>query len=114
MGMSTYGASVRERIGFWNPSYIGTEDVKANYAGAGVWGGNNVKSKRRYHDRMFIQLNTGSQTTMNIPRIAGFIVIVFSTDVYVKSNRPRIYQVPESETTIVETPNETTIFVGEA
>lgn len=65
------------------------------------------------HSHSF-RLNTGSHTTMNIPRIAGFIVIVFSTDVYVKSNRPRIYQELESETTIVETPNETTIFVGEA
>ncbi|MBC9702533.1 MAG: hypothetical protein H9W83_08375 [Leuconostoc sp.] len=114
MGMSTYGATVRERISFWNPSYIGTEDVKDSYVGRGVWDGSNITSKRRYYDNMYVRLNTGSQTTMNIPRIAGFIVIVFSTDVYVKSNRPRIYQVPQSETTIVETPNETTIFVGEA
>ena len=64
-----------------------------------------------YHS---FQLNTGTQTELDFRRYEGYVLVTFTTDVYVKSNRPRIYQEPESETTIVETPNETTIFVGEA
>ena len=90
--------------------------VQQQWEGVQDWGHNAITNDHcmRYIKYHFNLNGWVSQTTMNIPRIAGFIVIVFSTDVYVKSNRPRIYQVPQSETTIVETPNETTIFVGEA
>ena len=64
-----------------------------------------------YHS---FQLNTGTQTELDFRRYEGYVLVTFTTDVYLKQTTTIEAQQLQEQNTIVQEPNETTIFVGEA
>lgn len=64
------------------------------------------------HSHSF-RLNTGTQSEFNLRRYEGFVLVTFTTDVYLKQTTTIEAQELITQNTIVEEPNETTIFVGE-
>ena len=89
--------------------------VSQQWDGVKDWGHNGLADD---HIMRFINyrfyLNPSSQTDLDFRRYEGYVLVTFTTDVYLKQTTTIEAQQLQEQNTIVETPNETTIFVGEA
>lgn len=89
-------------------------NVEKRFDGVKDWGHTGVAND---HIMRFIKykfnLNPSYQTEFNLRRYEGFVLVTFINDVYLKQTTTIEAQELITQNTIVEEPNETTIFVGE-